>query len=229
MHSKLNIQHIQNINQPAEYIAEIINSKLQDGLHVVWFISGGSNIPLAVEVRKLLQPLINKGRLDVFLIDERFGEVGHKYSNFESLIQSDFVLDGCNLHPILSEGLDINTTTSKYAKQVDSILSSSNFTIGTFGIGSDGHTAGLLPRNPLMGIDNLYGHYQAADYQRITATPKLIRLLDEAVVYAIGDEKTEALHQFLEEGLAEDIPARILKESKNLAVFTNVKLKGEIK
>ena len=61
---------------------------LQSGQSVVWLVSGGSNIPISVEVLKALKikvkPTLLKS-LKVMLTDERYGPVGHLDSNWQQL------------------------------------------------------------------------------------------------------------------------------------------------
>lgn len=225
MNYQKNIVHTDKLQSVAESIAAKISDRLKEGRNVVWFVSGGSNIPLAVAVRELLN--IPPGvLLHVCLVDERYGKIGHHNSNWQALADAGFNFTGCKLHPILLDKLDADQTAHQYSESINMILDNSSYAIGVFGLGEDGHTAGLLPFNPLMNSTNIFGAYRAKDYSRISATPLLITLLDEVVLFVWDKGKQHALEEVLLEGSIDQVPGRILKDAKKFTVYTNI-IEGE--
>ena len=210
----------------ANYIASKIVNHLSSGEQVVWFVSGGSNIGLAKEIRSSLDLGTFKGKLHICLVDERFGTIGHSDSNWQQLLDVGFDTSYCQVYPIINNKNNATDTVKEYNDTINNLLSQGYYCIGQLGLGPDGHTSGLLPNNPLMNSTDYYGYYLCPDYQRITSTPKLICMLDEIVLFASGQAKAQALRSMLSEGPIDKIPARLLKNSKSLKIFTDIKVKG---
>jgi len=209
------------IEPVAEYLAAVLKKQLWNGEQVLWLVSGGSSMAIALEAANKIanMPLYN---LTVSLADERFGDPGHPNSNWQQLQAGGFSLPGANLYPILGSG-DLEKSTAKFAAFLEENLSQAGFKIGLFGMGADGHTAGILSGSPAINSVSMAIHYKAPDFERITMTPSAIRRLDEAVLYAIGENKKTAL-----ENLAEDLPvakqpAQALKQAGNLIVYNDYK------
>ena len=67
----------------SDYLVKTINNKLISDEKILWFLSGGSSISLAIAVRKRLER--NLKGLTVMLIDERYGPDNHPASNWKQL------------------------------------------------------------------------------------------------------------------------------------------------
>ena len=140
------------------------------------------------------------------------------------MLNVGFDTSDCQIYPIINSKNSVVKTVNQYNYIIKDLLKEGVFTIGQLGLGSDGHTSGLLPNNPLMNSTDYYGYFIGPDYQRITSTPKLISQLDEIVLYVCGQDKAQALQKMLNDGSANEIPARILKNAKKLTIFTDIKL-----
>lgn len=204
-------------------ITERIEIHLNNGKTVAWFVSGGSNVPVELATIEKLKNAQNPEKLHILLVDERFGPVGHANSNWQSMNLEAHNSAGHTLHPMLIEGDTIETATQRYDDNVAKLLSDGAYTIGQFGLGADGHTAGLLPGNPVMESDSLYAHYQGKDFDRITATPKLIAILDECILYASGDDKVQAFADMQHPGDEDVVPSRILQGARKLTILSDLK------
>lgn len=213
---------VTDIERPSQAIAQLIRQAFDEERTVLWLVSGGSSIEVAVRGRQLLGPVEDGAVLLVGLIDERYGPAGHPDSNWQQLSDAGFDLSGVTPLPVLMDDWDIEQTAQAYDQLLSDLVSRVDVRIGLFGIGADGHTAGLLPHCPLLMVnDRFVGHFAAQDFQRISVTPALITALDEVVVYAVGEAKKTAVRQFLADGPIEDVPARLLKTAKNLTVYTD--------
>jgi 6-phosphogluconolactonase len=211
-------QHITSPELVVEAIVQMIVLRLQKDKSVLWLISGGSSLDVAVMAA---QQLKNQPKLAVMQVDERFGPVGHPNSNWQQFIDKGFDPGKFSAYPIL-KGKGIEETTKEYSELLSRVLNQTDYKIGLFGMGNDGHTAGILPRSVAADEQNeLVVHYQAPDFNRITITAPVIASLDVAVLYARGKDKTVALAQLEQDESVVNQPAQVLKQAKELYVYTN--------
>ncbi len=203
------------------YLTETIKTQLAAGKKVLWLVPGGSSIIAATEISKRLQdtPLQN---LTVSLTDERYGDVGHADSNWKQLAGLGFNLPGAAMQPVLV-GKDRDQTVSEFAGFLKTALETTGYAIGFFGIGPDGHTAGILPGSPAVTETSFAAGYDAGNFQRITITPPAIAQLDEAVVYAVGEAKWPVFDQLETEVPLDQQPAQSLKQVPSVRLYNDHK------
>jgi len=215
----LNIKTIKNDEEIVEFVAGSINRQLEKGKKVLWFISGGSSIPAEVLIAKKINEKYSSN-LVVTLTDERYGLLGHLDSNWQKLKTSGFKIREAKLIPILV-GKDSKTTLEKFKEILKKELDKAEYKIGLFGLGIDGHTAGIFPHSEALKTDEQVCIYDTELYNRITITEKVIVMLDEVVVYAV-DKKKKVMIENLEKDLSkDDMPAQILKKVPLLTIFTD--------
>lgn len=207
-------------NDVANYIFQSIFSVLKNGKKVLWFVPGGSAISIVVEVSKLISATGLDNGLTVTLTDERYGPVGHKDSNWQQLLTAGLNFPHANLLPTLI-GEDQATTVSSYTIKLKKAIEQADYIIGLFGLGADGHTAGILPQSAALNSSNLVVSYQATDFERITITPDTISQLDEALVYAVGASKWPQLDKLRIDIEISAQPAQALKKVKKLTIFSD--------
>lgn len=177
----------------ADYLTKTLLTHLQAGRKVVWLVPGGSSIAVALEVAQTQRAAEESGdcslaHLTVSLTDERYGEVGHADSNWQQLLDGGFALPGATMIPVLT-GASMTKTVENFGEALTAALRQADVSIGFFGVGADGHTAGILPNSPAVRATTPTAGYDAGHYQRITITLHVIAALDEAVVYAVGGTK----------------------------------------
>ena len=222
--SRLNLEHPIKFQKPAQpkqialYLAETISQHLDIGT-VLWLVSGGSAIQVAVGASRLLTGQ-DLSRLTVSLADERFGEPDHVDSNWQQLLDAGFSVPGASVVPVLT-GVDRETTAQKWGDQLRQLLNTSNYRIALLGIGSDGHTSGILPSSEAVTSRDVVTSYDGGGYQRITTTPAGLRLLDEAVVYATGESKRTALQNLQKSMSVSEQPAQLLKLISKVTVYND--------
>ena len=206
----------------AKFVASAILKKLKEKKRVLFFVTGGSSISVGVLVAKILKKHPHKN-LTIMLTDERYGRVGHKDSNWQQLLEKGFDLPEAKIIPVLS-GDSLAVTTKKFNTNLARGFKKSKeiqYKIGLFGIGSDGHTAGILPGSGAVLSKKLAFGYDAPTFSRITITPKAIEKLDEAIVWAQGKEKWEVLKDLQKNNSILKQPAQILKKVPVLTIFTD--------
>lgn len=217
-----NVYTDQPIEQAADALSMAIKKHLSLGERVLWLLSGGSGIAIAVEASKKLKN-IDLSNLFVSLTDERYGEIGHKDENWQQLIDAGFSLPSANLYrPLI--GKKIKQTVVEFNNWLAIQLEKANYKIGIFGLGTDGHTAGIKPRSIATKSDDLIVSHVAEDFERITITFAAIRQLDTAIIQASGIEKQLAINNLMTRTVSYiDEPAQILKFVPNVTLYTNNK------
>lgn len=216
----MNIVHIpaDDLDTPARFVTDYIKGQLASGKAVLWLVAGGSAIKVAVHTRELLGALNPTDILRVALTDERYGAVDHPDSNARQLVEAGFDMSGLTFYPTL-KGEDIATTSQQYSETLNILAKDCDAIIALLGMGVDGHTAGLLPGNPLMDTADYAGQFDGFDFQRVTTTPTLLHHVDEAVLYAVGQSKWPIISQLA----TTDLPVAVLRQAKNLTVFSDYK------
>ncbi len=199
---------------------------------VLLMLSGGSSFDILQAVSgSVLGPNIT-----LSVLDERFS-TDIKVNNFLQLSQTDFfklaVSNGVNY---IVTSVSNGESTSLLKKRWESALKEwKNFNkegivVVTMGIGNDGHTAGIFAGEFEVDFD---GSEWVVSYsipktineytERITVTKTFLRtLVDEAIVYAVGERKREIIKNFLIKSDCEKqaIPACVIKDLKEGTVFS---------
>lgn len=212
---------ITSIDPVVDKLANTIIDKLDAGQRVLWLVSGGSSIKVAAAVGKRLQgtPLSN---LIITLADERYGDVGSINSNWLQLTSQGFDMPGALLQPVLV-GLDLFATAENFSRFLKDDFVVAQYKIGLFGIGADGHTAGILPKTSAARSNDLTVAYDGGTYERVTITPKTIAQLDEVVAYAVGQDKWPILDQLSTDMSILDQPAQAFKQVPRITVYNDYK------
>jgi 6-phosphogluconolactonase/glucosamine-6-phosphate isomerase/deaminase len=217
----LNIKTTKEIEEVADFVAFSINKELELGKRVLWFVCGGSSIPVEVLIAKKIKENFSD-KLVVTLTDERYGNEKHLESNWFKLENAGFKIKGAKMIPFLS-GDGISETTKKVRGILKEELDKAQYKIGVFGVGIDSHTAGLLPHTLSVENNELVYTYEADLYNRITITPKTILMLDEAILCVFGSDKWPILKKLEVDTPLEVEPVQILKKVLLLTIFTDYK------
>ncbi len=218
----LNIKTTNSVFEVAEIISSSILKQLDSGKKVLFFVTGGSSIAVCSKIADILKSHPHHN-LTIMLTDERYGSLGHSDSNWSKLIETGFDLPDANLIPILT-GDDRDTTTEKFIENLKNEFTNADFKMGLFGVGADGHTAGILPGTVAVENDNLACGYDTEVFSRITITKNTIEKLDEIFAFIQGENKWPVIRDLEEKDV--DIikqPAQILKRVPLLTIFTDYK------
>lgn len=204
-----------------DYLFTDISMQLAKGKKVLWLIPGGSAIPIAQDVLQRLQT-IDCSQLAISLTDERWGDVGHTDENWTTIFNDTSKPAGANCVPV-NQGKNIEHTTMDYHAKLKQLFEWADYRIGFFGIGPDGHTAGILPHSPAVRSLDLGAGYDAGNYRRITMTPLAIERLNTAIVYAAGKPKHPILDGLSNDISIDDMPSQALKRAGKLVIFNDYK------
>jgi len=208
----------------AKAMTDVLMGGLRAHKKVLWLICGGSNIPTAVDVIDDLQQELSYEEirnLTIIQTDERYGPVGHSDSNWQQMLDLNFNHKGVQVFPVL-RNLSLEETISEYGKVAESAFHSADVIIGQFGIGPDGHIAGILPNTKAVTDTSPTSGYEAKPFTRITLTPSMLEKIQIAFVFAFGSSKREAIMNLKnnELSLAEE-PAQILKRMAEVNFYTD--------
>lgn len=207
-----------------KFAGEIVEL-LKGGKKALWLIAGGSNIPVAADVEKLVRRSVTTEELKSLTIsqtDERYGPVGHKDSNWKQMIDEGFDFSGMATIPIL-RGKSLEETVQAFAADIEAAFKSADIIIGQFGIGADGHIAGILPHSVAVNENAAVSGYESKPFMRITLTPRMIEQIDVAYAFAFGEAKREAMQDLKNKKLSVDEePAQLLKSAREVHVFSDV-------
>lgn len=221
--------HTQTPDEGIAALSGAISKALNDGRKVLWFICGGSNIPTSKAVMDEVRESIDGPeftKLTVAFTDERYGPIDHPDSNAKQLADSGFNADGVmTIFPLC--GLSLEQTVISYDKAITAAIhdseSSDGLIIAQFGIGPDGHIAGILPHTPAVADLHMVSGYVATPFTRITVTPVVMRKIHAAYAFAFGESKREALGRLRDaQAPIADEPCQILKEIPEAVLYSDV-------
>lgn len=190
------------------------------------FLSAGSWLQLYEELSKEIIPFGKDISISFAQVDERFQPENIDDVNAETIAKTGILENGSKTIFISKNGT-LEQSTKEYEKNISHFFGNDSYKIVLLGVGEDGHTAGLLPGyQHAWDKDQLVVGYKNNGKfpQRITLTPKALRLMDESIIYAVGEKKRPVINILL--GLNErknlgEFPTGILKEMKNVHLFTD--------
>ncbi len=221
--SEIKYAKVSNSEPVIDFLVGRLEANLSSGKRVFWLLPGGSAIKLAVEVARRLQAPLAK--LTVSLTDERYGPVDYPDSNWRQLIDAGLSLPGANLQPVLT-GKPLEQTVDDYTNMLIKYLSKCDYSLALAGMGTDGHIFGIKPASPAVSADKPVVGYTWDDYVRITPTAKILKMLDEIVILAIGQQKHKQFDRLEADLAIDEQPAQLLKQLSKVTIFNDYK--GEV-
>lgn len=173
---------------------------------------------------KCLNELGDLQNLTVMLVDERYGPTGHADSNWHQLQQAGCNFKHMNTVAVLQDPQQtLEATTATYAQKVAAAMAAADVIIAVFGIGEDGHTAGILPGSlASQDTTQLVVGYETQQHKRITLSRQALVLVNEAYVFAFGANKLSALNRLQDHNEAfEQLPATVLYEIPQTYIYND--------
>jgi 6-phosphogluconolactonase/glucosamine-6-phosphate isomerase/deaminase len=212
---------IEDIVEGVAPLRDRLEHDLSDNKQVLWLMTGGSNIPLSVSVMAQLPDTLTS-RLTILLTDERFGAVGHANSNMEQLKRAGFMPKQAMVMSVLKPDLSLEETCRGYGIHFQAAVRKADVVLGQFGMGADGHIAGILPGSPAVSSGDLTAAYDAPPYTRVTLTPKALQQLSVAYLFAFGADKRGALENLQGKTLSlDEQPAQILRQIPEACIYND--------
>jgi len=203
-------------------LAKKIISQLNSGKRVLWLIPGGSNIPITVDVMNIVHQSVKPDYLrglSITLTDERYGPENHPDSNWKHFIDGGLNITGIKACPVLSNK-SFSETIVQYGTMTEKLMKESDIIVGQFGMGSDGHIAGILPHTVAVSETGPTSGYESGKFKRITLTFPILRQIDFAYLFVSEASKKIAIENLKKDTISlDDQPAQILKEIKSSYIY----------
>lgn len=140
----------------------------------------------------------------LFQIDERVAPTGHADRNLTHLRESllaNAPLPEANLHAMPVEEADLDAAARRYAEVLAAVVGSpAVLDLAHLGLGPDGHTASLVPGDPVLDVADrdvaVTGMYQGR--RRMTLTYPVLNRARQALWLVTGDGKAGVLRRLLD-------------------------------
>lgn len=217
------MQFVKQTTGLAEALAATLSAALQAHERVIWLIPGGSNVPISVEASRLIEPTLTD-KLVLMQTDERYVDWTSPDCNWEQLLSAGLSTSAASIYPILSpEQRSLEQVVADYQQVVEREFAAADCVVGQFGVGADGHIAGIKPHSPASTSDALMAGYQAEDFTRVTLTFPALRQLAVARTFAHGEAKRPVLEQLAgtnKTSLA-DFPMGVLREITDSIIYND--------
>lgn len=225
----------------SERLIEII--KQNSSKKILLLLSGGSVVGMYGNLVRWIKDKKIRDKFAMGQVDERFKPNGEwKMENARmnidinaNAIWKTGLWEVCEERKIpyftITQEGTFEESARMYNARMHECMNEYTFKMAILGIGEDGHTAGLLP-GYAKGWDKerwIVGYKNSSVYpQRITITPKAIRLLDYALVAAVGGEKKWAIEKIVKDIRDANIdrtPGLLLRGIQNVDLFTDQNIK----
>jgi 6-phosphogluconolactonase/glucosamine-6-phosphate isomerase/deaminase len=234
---------IHTTTSPAQDAARRVNDILDEHRHadVLLLLSGGS----ALSLLEYIDTTLLSDRVTVSVLDERYTQ-DERASNFSQLVATAFWERARTQHvQAIDPRPDEDETLIDASRRFDvalkhwHIIHREGIVLVTMGVGTDGHTSGILPHphnegtfterfsHPLHCVVGYHIDPRIHPYaDRMTTTlTYLLRHVHHAVVYVTGEEKRQALQALSHtHGTLHKTPARVLRDMQDVHVYTDVSL-----
>ena len=201
----MNILVLADAGSVAEKAASIIADYAREAIDArgsfVMAVSGG-HTPW-IMLRRLAAAEIPWRAVHIVQVDERVAPAGHTDRNLthlrESLAESPLPPD--HLHAMPVESPDLEAAAGLYAATLRTIAGETPvIDVVHLGLGPDGHTASLVPGDPVLDIDNadvaLSGPYQGR--RRMTLTYPILNRARRVLWVVTGGEKAGMVNRLLD-------------------------------
>jgi 6-phosphogluconolactonase len=216
----INLEVLDTAESVAQSAANIIAEEARKAVaargRFVVAVSGG-HTPW-VMLRALATADVPWPAVHIVQVDERVAPAGHPDRNLTHLRES--LLDRAPLaaeqiHDMPVESADLERAAAEYAANLRQIAGSPPvLDLVLLGLGPDGHTASLVPGDPVLNVNDanvaITGNYQGR--RRMTLTYPMINRSRQVLWVVTGNEKVGMLNRLLDGD--ESIPAgRVRRES----------------
>ena len=169
-------------------------------------------------------------RVNLFQVDERVAPDGHADRNLTQLFQA---IAGTPMvtqlrifpMPVLAE--DLEEGCREYTQVLDEVTEGKGLDLIHLGLGSDGHTASLVPGDGVMDVQDRLVACTQNLYQgriRMTLTYPLLNSAKQLLWIVTGSEKQEMVKRLLQQDPS--IPAGSIRQENALLMVDQAAMEG---
>ena len=173
----------------AEYVAQQARRAVADRAEFALAVSGGRT-PRAMFAR--LADELPWEKVTIYQVDERVAPEGHTDRNLTRLRARLPAEAQANVRPMPVEASDLETAAADYARSLPD-----RFDLVHLGLGTDGHTASLVPGDPALEIRDrdvaITGEYMGR--RRMTLTFPALDRAHQVLWLVTGEDKADALRR----------------------------------
>ena len=178
----------------AELIAEAAKAAISDRGHCGLAVSGGHDPwPMFSQLEDFE---LDWTKIEIYQVDERVAPAGSDERNLTHLVESLSIGAQGSIRPMPVTDEDLEAAAARYAEQ----LPSGPLDLAHLGIGPDGHTASLVPGDPVLDVTDKRVAVTSGEYQgvrRMTLTYPEINRVRKLLWVVTGDEKVDALRKLI--------------------------------
>jgi 6-phosphogluconolactonase len=177
----------------AELIAEAIRQASAERQRCALAVSGGRD-PWPM-FSQLEDYGLDWTRIEIFQVDERVAPPGSDERNLTHLIESLSIGAQGSIRPMPVDDDDLDAAAERYAEALPEAID-----IAHLGIGPDGHTASLVPGDPVLEVSDRRVAVTSGEYQgvrRMTLTYPEIERVRRLLWVVTGEDKVDALRKLL--------------------------------
>jgi len=212
----------------AAYIAEIANAAIKDRGVFTFAVSGGRT-PWVMLRALAKEPLPWEG-VQVFQVDEREApadDPDRNYAHLRQSLLSNANLPPENIHPMPVERDDLAAASASYAETLEQMTGSPPILdLAHLGLGPDGHTASLVPGDPVLDVNDrsvgTTGIYQGR--HRMTLTYPVLNSARNVMFIVTGSEKIIALTKLMQHD--QSIPAGRVRPDDAVVIADRLAAEG---
>ncbi len=225
---------------PAKEAGRYLNDLLSLHINkpVLFLVAGGSSL----DVLEYILPEFIPENLTITVTDERFTD-DMDQNNFDVLQSTKFYSDVSEvessvINTAVFAGDDLDFHAARFEKNLREWIAEfpNGKIIALYGIGADGHTAGIIPHvyegdlfeqkfNSDSLVATVLDKAELGGFpERVTTTFSFMKKVHFPIFYAKGEGKRIALQNALKDDTKlSDTPAHIIKELKGAILFTDLK------
>jgi 6-phosphogluconolactonase len=179
----------------AELLAQTARDAVTERGRAELAVSGGSDPwPMFSQLEDLFG---DWDKADLFQVDERVAPAGSDERNLTHLIESLSIGAQGSIKPMPVTDDDLEAAAARYAESLPERLD-----IAHLGIGPDGHTASLVPDDPVLEVKDRRVAVTSGEYQgvrRMTLTYPEIEQVRSLLWVVTGEEKIDALRKLIDQ------------------------------
>ena len=212
----------------AAYLEQLIRETLAHKNSFSMAISGGRTPWQMLKI--LSKAALPWTRVNLFQVDERVAPDGHADRNLTQLFQAiagSPLVTRLHIFPMPVTAEDLDAAAGDYAELIHEITEGEGLDLIHLGMGSDGHTASLVPGDAVLEVQD-HGVACTQDlYQgriRMTLTYPLLNSAKRILWIVTGSEKQEMVQRLLQKDAS--IPAGSVNQANAILFVDQAAMQG---